>query len=128
MLSSIFHASFGWACKSSLVSTIVAKVNQQGLPTSQIFRTMATKKAAGSTKNGRDSAGRRLGIKVYPGVFAKAGSIIIRQRGNIFRCGTNVGVGKDHTIFALKPGIVHFTRLETNKKRKVVHVIEQATV
>lgn len=89
---------------------------------SQQVRT-ATKKAGGSTGNGRDSAGRRLGIKLFPGLEAKAGSIIIRQRGNKFRAGDNVGRGKDHTLFALKPGKVHFTRLETNKKRNVVHVM-----
>mmetsp|Transcript_6244 Transcript_6244/g.10340 ORF Transcript_6244/g.10340 Transcript_6244/m.10340 type:complete len:112 (-) Transcript_6244:108-443(-) len=83
----------------------------------------ATKKAGGSSGNGRDSAGRRLGIKLFPGLEAKAGSIIIRQRGNLFRAGENVGRGKDHTLFALKPGKVHFTRLETNKKRNVVHVV-----
>lgn len=84
----------------------------------------ATKKAGGSSGNGRDSAGRRLGIKVFPGLEAKAGSIIIRQRGNKFRAGENVGVGRDHTIYALKPGIVKFTRLESNKKRNVVHVLQ----
>ena len=84
----------------------------------------ATKKAGGSSNNGRDSAGRRLGIKLFPGLQAKAGSIIIRQRGNLFRVGENVGVGRDHTIFAKKAGTVHFTRLETNKKRNVVHVLE----
>lgn len=89
----------------------------------QTTRTMAKKKAGGSTSNGRDSAGRRLGIKLYPGLEAKAGAIIIRQRGTKFRVGEGVGMGKDHTIFALGPGIVKFTRYEWNKKRNVVHVI-----
>jgi len=82
-----------------------------------------SKKAGGSSSNGRDSAGRRLGIKIYPGLQAKAGSIIVRQRGQKFRAGENVGIGKDHTIFALKPGTVKMTRLPTNKKRNVVHII-----
>jgi large subunit ribosomal protein L27 len=83
---------------------------------------MATKKQGGSTSNGRDSAGRRLGIKVYPGQEAKAGSIIVRQRGEKFRAGENVGMGKDHTIFAKHAGTVRMTRLPTNRKRNVVHV------
>lgn len=87
-----------------------------------IARTMATKKAAGSSKNGRDSAGRRLGIKVWPNQYAKAGSILVRQRGQKFRAGENVGMGKDHTIFAKTAGIVRMTRLPTNRKRNVVHV------
>jgi large subunit ribosomal protein L27 len=89
----------------------------------QATRTMATKKAGGSTTNGRDSAGRRLGIKLHNGVFAKAGAIIVRQRGMKFRVGEGVGVGKDHTIFATQPGVVKFTKYEFNKKRNVVHVI-----
>jgi large subunit ribosomal protein L27 len=91
----------------------------------QTTRTMATKKAAGSSTNGRDSAGRRLGIKVFPGLEAKAGSIIVRQRGRKFRTGEGVGMGRDHTIFATRPGIVKFTRYEFNKKRNVVHVISE---
>jgi large subunit ribosomal protein L27 len=85
----------------------------------------ATKKAGGSSNNGRDSAGRRLGIKVFPGLEAKAGSILVRQRGNKFRAGDNVGRGRDHTLFATKPGKVYYTRLETNKKRNVVHVMAE---
>ncbi len=77
-------------------------------------RTMATKKQGGSTSNGRDSAGRRLGIKLYPGQIAKAGSIIVRQRGQKFRAEDNVGMGKDHTIFAKQEGVVKMTRLPTN--------------
>ena len=83
---------------------------------------MATKKQGGSSKNGRDSAGRRLGIKLYPGQHAKAGSIIVRQRGAKFRPGDNAGMGKDHTIFAKHAGVVRMTRLPTNKKRNVVHI------
>ncbi len=85
----------------------------------------ATKKAGGSSNNGRDSAGRRLGIKVWPGTLAKAGSIIIRQRGKKFLVGDNVGMGNDHTIFALIPGRVRMERSEKNRKRNFVHVIAE---
>lgn len=67
---------------------------------------MATKKAAGSTKNGRDSQAKRLGVKVFGGQFVPAGGIIIRQRGTKFAAGENVKVGKDHTIFSLVNGVV----------------------
>lgn len=86
-------------------------------------RGMATKKAGGSSTNGRDSAGRRLGIKLYPNQLAKAGSILIRQRGTKFYPGDNVGMGRDHTLFAKLAGIVKYTRKPDNKKRHVVHVI-----
>lgn len=69
---------------------------------------MAHKKAGGSSRNGRDSAGRRLGVKIFGGQYASAGNIIIRQRGTKFYPGTNVGLGKDHTIFALIDGQVRF--------------------
>ena len=84
---------------------------------------MATKKAGGSSNNGRDSIGRRLGIKVWPGQKARAGNILVRQRGKKFYAGENAGMGKDHTIFALNDGVVKMTRLPTNKKRNVVHVV-----
>lgn len=84
---------------------------------------MATKKQGGSTSNGRDSAGRRLGVKVFGGQKVTAGSIIVRQRGQKFRPGENAGMGKDHTIFAKQDGTVHMTRLPTNKKRNVVHIL-----
>ena len=88
---------------------------------------MATKKQGGSTNNGRDSIGRRLGVKVYHGQPAKAGSILVRQRGQKFRAGNNVGMGKDHTLFAKVEGMVKMTRMETNKKRNVVHVEPMAS-
>ncbi|MDD9900052.1 MAG: 50S ribosomal protein L27 [Alphaproteobacteria bacterium] len=69
---------------------------------------MAQKKAGGSSKNGRDSAGRRLGVKVYGGEAINCGSIIVRQRGTKFHPGKFVGVGKDHTLFALRNGHVKF--------------------
>ena len=71
---------------------------------------MAQKKAGGSSKNGRDSAGRRLCVKRFGGQEVKAGSIIIRQRGTKYYPGQNVGIGKDHTIFSLVEGQVNFTK------------------
>ncbi len=71
---------------------------------------MAHKKAGGSSRNGRDSAGRRLGVKKYGGETVLAGNIIVRQRGTKFHPGENVGMGKDHTLFALIPGAVNFRK------------------
>ena len=71
---------------------------------------MAQKKGGGSTRNGRDSEAKRLGVKVFGGQDISAGSIIVRQRGTRFHPGTNVGVGKDHTLFALVDGKVEFAR------------------
>lgn len=76
---------------------------------------MATKKAGGSSKNGRDSAGRRLGPKKGDGQAVLAGNIIIRQRGTKVFPGENVGMGKDHTLFALVPGTVDYVRKKDNK-------------
>ena len=70
---------------------------------------MAHKKAGGSSRNGRDSAGRRLGVKLFGGQEAIAGNIIVRQRGTKFHPGNNVGIGKDHTLFALVDGEVSFS-------------------
>ena len=69
---------------------------------------MAHKKAGGSSRNGRDSAGRRLGVKLYGGEKAIPGNIIVRQRGTQFHAGFGVGMGKDHTLFAKVPGVVKF--------------------
>jgi large subunit ribosomal protein L27 len=74
---------------------------------------MSKTKAAGSSKNGRDSAGRRLGVKLFGGQSVNTGGIIVRQRGTKFYPGENVGIGRDHTLFALKNGLVAF-----NKKGK----------
>ena len=71
---------------------------------------MAHKKAGGSSRNGRDSAGRRLGVKLFGGQRALAGNILVRQRGTKFHPGANVGMGKDHTLFALVEGKVGFAR------------------
>jgi large subunit ribosomal protein L27 len=71
---------------------------------------MAHKKAGGSSRNGRDSAGRRLGVKKFGGQAVRAGNILVRQRGTKMRAGRNVGVGRDHTLFALVDGHVKFER------------------
>tara|TARA_Y100000746_G_C15136719_1_gene299089 strand:- start:224 stop:475 length:252 start_codon:yes stop_codon:yes gene_type:complete len=81
---------------------------------------MATKKAGGSSRNGRDSAGRRLGVKKYGGQTVLSGNIIVRQRGTKFHPGTNVGIGKDHTIFATKNGKVTFKKTRTRTFISVV--------
>lgn len=82
---------------------------------------MATKKAGGSSRNGRDSAGRRLGVKKADGQYVIPGNIIVRQRGTKIHPGKNVGLGKDHTIFALIEGKVEFL---TKRDYKVVNVKE----
>ncbi len=84
---------------------------------------MAHKKGQGSTQNNRDSAGRRLGVKKFGGEFVRAGNIIIRQRGTKVHPGNNVGLGKDHTIFALTDGFVKFEIKD--KKRKKVSVYSE---
>ena len=82
---------------------------------------MATKKAGGSSRNGRDSAGRRLGVKTYAGQLVLHGNIIVRQRGTKIHTGSHVGMGKDHSIFSLIKGKVHFKTSKLN--RKIVSVI-----
>ncbi len=76
---------------------------------------MAHKKGAGSSRNGRDSESKRLGVKLFGGQVAKAGNIIVRQRGTKHNPGLNVGLGKDHTLFALTDGEVEFKRKRDNK-------------
>ncbi len=76
---------------------------------------MAHKKGMGSSRNGRDSESKRLGIKLFGGQIAKAGSIIVRQRGTKHFAGLNVGMGKDHTLFALTEGTVKFQKKKNNK-------------
>lgn len=85
---------------------------------------MAHKKAGGSSRNGRDSESKRLGVKVFGGQTVKAGSIIVRQRGTRFHGGVNVGCGRDHTLFALRDGTVAFVE-QGPKNRKFVTVIEK---
>jgi large subunit ribosomal protein L27 len=86
---------------------------------------MAHKKAGGSSRNGRDSESKRLGIKRYGGEAVSAGSIIVRQRGTVFHAGDNVGIGKDHTLFAKVNGAVLFS-VKGAAKRKTVSIIPAA--
>lgn len=76
---------------------------------------MAHKKGVGSSQNGRESESKRLGVKIFGGQFAKAGNIIVRQRGTKHHPGNNVGIGKDHTIFALVDGKVEFRKKTDNR-------------
>ncbi|MDR2964072.1 MAG: 50S ribosomal protein L27 [Bacteroidales bacterium] len=76
---------------------------------------MAHKKGVGSSKNGRDSESKRLGVKLFGGQEAKAGNILVRQRGTVHMPGENVGIGKDHTLFALVSGTVAFKKKVNNK-------------
>ncbi|MFN5889337.1 MAG: 50S ribosomal protein L27 [Bacteroidota bacterium] len=85
---------------------------------------MAHKKGAGSTKNGRESHSKRLGVKIFGGQVVKAGGIIVRQRGTKHHPETNVGIGKDHTLFALTPGTVQFRKGKDG--RSFVSVVGQA--
>jgi large subunit ribosomal protein L27 len=86
---------------------------------------MAHKKAGGSTRNGRDSESKRLGVKRFGGEAVRAGNIIVRQRGTHFHPGVNVGIGRDHTLFAIADGEVHFKRKGPNNRRFVSVVAEQ---
>ena len=82
---------------------------------------MASKKASGSTKNGRDSQSKRLGVKCFGGQKVKPGAIIVRQRGTVFFPGKNVALGRDFSIFSLIPGYVKFERLNRHKKKVSVY-------
>ncbi len=82
---------------------------------------MAHKKGMGSSRNGRDSPGQRLGLKVGDGQFVRAGSIIIRQRGTVMHPGVNVGIGRDHTLFALVDGRVRFEHRTRDSKKASVY-------
>ena len=86
---------------------------------------MAHKKGGGTTRNGRDSESKRLGVKVYGGQAINAGGIIVRQRGTTVRPGTNVGMGKDHTLFALVDGAVKFVKQGVGSKQYVTVVAAQ---
>ncbi len=81
---------------------------------------MAHKKGGGSSKNGRDSNAQRLGVKVYGGQTVAAGAILVRQRGTKIRAGTGVGVGRDHTLFALRDGTVDYQRVGRDGRRATV--------
>jgi large subunit ribosomal protein L27 len=86
---------------------------------------MAHKKGGGSTRNGRDSESKRLGVKSYGGQLISAGSIIVRQRGTEFHPGDNVGMGKDHTLFAKIEGVVQFS-VKGASRRRVVTIVPAA--
>jgi large subunit ribosomal protein L27 len=87
---------------------------------------MAHKKGGGSTRNGRDSNSQRLGMKRFGGELVKAGNIIVRQRGPQFHPGPNVGMGRDHTLFALEDGIIQFRFVK--KDRQIISIEKQAPV
>ena len=86
---------------------------------------MAHKKGVGSSKNGRESESKRLGVKVFGGQFAKAGNIIGRQRGTVHNPGLNVGIGRDHTLFALIDGKVVFRKKQDNKSYVSIEAIAE---
>ncbi len=86
---------------------------------------MAHKKGVGSSKNGRESESKRLGVKVFGGQFAKAGNIIVRQRGTVHNPGLNVGIGRDHTLFALIDGKVVFRKRRDNKSYVSIEAIAE---
>ena len=85
---------------------------------------MAHKKGVGSSKNGRESESKRLGVKIWGGQFAKAGNIIVRQRGTVHNPGENMGMGSDHTLYALVDGIVNFRKKRNNKSYVSIEPIQ----
>lgn len=85
---------------------------------------MAHKKGGGSSRNGRDSASKRLGVKIFGGQQVRAGNILVRQRGTRFQPGANVGVGRDHTLFATIDGIVRFETVRGDRKRVNVYPLQ----
>ncbi|MCL4485457.1 MAG: 50S ribosomal protein L27 [Nitrospirae bacterium] len=87
---------------------------------------MAHKKGVGSTRNGRDSESKRLGVKRHDGQFVLAGNILVRQRGTQFYPGDNVGMGRDHTLFAMQTGVVRFSRYGRDSKK--ISIVPQITI
>ena len=85
---------------------------------------MAHKKGAGSSRNGRESESKRLGVKLYGGQLVRAGNILVRQRGTVHNPGNNVGLGRDHTLFALIDGTVKFTKKSDNKSYVSIEPVE----
>ena len=85
---------------------------------------MAHKKGAGSSRNGRESESKRLGVKLYGGQIVRAGNILVRQRGTVHHPGSNVGMGKDHTLFAMTDGMVKFTKKRDNKSFVSIEPVE----
>jgi len=86
---------------------------------------MAHKKGAGSSRNGRESESKRLGVKLFGGQMVKAGNILVRQRGTVHHPGNNVGIGKDHTLFAMIDGTVKFTKKRDNKSYVSIEPVEK---
>ncbi len=86
---------------------------------------MAHKKGVGSSRNGRESESKRLGVKIFGGQFAKAGNILVRQRGTVHNPGENVGIGRDHTLFALTNGTVVFKKKKDNRSYVSVETIAE---
>ena len=86
---------------------------------------MAHKKGVGSSRNGRDSNAQRLGVKRYEGQFVTGGSILVRQRGTKIHPGTNVGIGKDDTLYAKVPGIVKFERYNRDRKQVSIYMVAE---
>jgi large subunit ribosomal protein L27 len=89
---------------------------------------MAHKKGGGSSRNGRDSAGQRLGVKVYSGETVRSGNILVRQRGTRIKPGRNVGIGKDDTLFATADGVVVYETIRDDRKRVSVQPVIEETV
>ena len=85
---------------------------------------MAHKKGAGSSRNGRESESKRLGVKLYGGQIVKAGNILVRQRGTVHHPGNNVGLGRDHTLFATADGMVKFNKKRDNKSYVSIEPVE----
>jgi len=85
---------------------------------------MAHKKGAGSSRNGRESESKRLGVKLYGGQVVRAGNILVRQRGTVHHPGSNVGMGRDHTLFAMTDGMVKFTKKRDNKSYVSIEPVE----
>ncbi|MCK5066338.1 MAG: 50S ribosomal protein L27 [Bacteroidales bacterium] len=85
---------------------------------------MAHKKGAGSSRNGRESESKRLGVKLYGGQVVRAGNILVRQRGTVHHAGSNVGMGKDHTLFAMIDGKVKFAKKRDNKSYVSIESVE----
>lgn len=86
---------------------------------------MAHKKGQGSSRNGRDSAGQRRGVKKFGGEEVRAGNILVRQLGTKFHAGTNVGLGRDYTLFALSDGVVRFEKFQGGRKRVSVYPVDE---
>jgi large subunit ribosomal protein L27 len=89
---------------------------------------MAHKKGAGSSNNGRESESKRLGVKIYGGQFAKNGNIIVRQRGTKHHPGDNVGIGKDHTLFAMTDGLVEFRKKRDERSYVSIRPLTEETL